>query len=71
MTTLFISDLHLESERPDIAKQLLAFLKEDASRADELYILGDLFEAWVGDDEVSDTSEASAGGEPESSPESP
>ena len=51
MTTLFISDLHLEAERPDIGKQLLEFLADDASKADELYILGDLFEAWVGDDD--------------------
>jgi UDP-2,3-diacylglucosamine hydrolase len=51
MTTLFISDLHLEAERPDIADQFLKFLTSDASAADELYILGDLFEAWVGDDD--------------------
>jgi UDP-2,3-diacylglucosamine hydrolase len=51
MATLFISDLHLEAERPDIAKQFLQFLEQDASEADELYILGDLFEAWVGDDD--------------------
>ena len=51
MTTLFISDLHLEAERPDIGKQFLDFLARDASEADELYILGDLFEAWVGDDD--------------------
>ena len=51
MTTLFISDLHLEAERPDIAKQLLSFLETEASEADDLYILGDLFEAWVGDDD--------------------
>jgi UDP-2,3-diacylglucosamine hydrolase len=51
MTTLFISDLHLEADRPDIAAQFLTFLDKDASEADELYILGDLFEAWVGDDD--------------------
>jgi UDP-2,3-diacylglucosamine hydrolase len=51
MTTLFISDLHLEAERPDIADQFLKFLASDASEADDLYILGDLFEAWVGDDD--------------------
>ncbi|MDH3429859.1 MAG: UDP-2,3-diacylglucosamine diphosphatase [Gammaproteobacteria bacterium] len=51
MTTLFISDLHLEAERPDIASQFLKFLASDASEADDLYILGDLFEAWVGDDD--------------------
>lgn len=51
MTTLFISDLHLEAERPDISKQFLHFLQTEASDAEELYILGDLFEAWVGDDD--------------------
>ena len=51
MTTLFISDLHLEADRPDIGKQFLQFLATEASEADDLYILGDLFEAWVGDDD--------------------
>lgn len=51
MTTLFISDLHLEADRPDIGQQLLKFLETDAKEADDLYILGDLFEAWVGDDD--------------------
>lgn len=51
MTTLFISDLHLEADRPDIGKQFLQFLETEASAADDLYILGDLFEAWVGDDD--------------------
>lgn len=51
MTTLFISDLHLEAERPDISKQFLHFMQTEASEADDLYILGDLFEAWVGDDD--------------------
>ena len=51
MTTLFISDLHLEAERPDIGKQFIRFLQTDATEAEALYILGDLFEAWVGDDD--------------------
>ena len=51
MTTLFISDLHLEADRPDIGKQFLDFIETDAKEADDLYILGDLFEAWVGDDD--------------------
>ena len=51
MATLFISDLHLETDRPDIGKQFLEFMKGEARGADELYILGDLFEAWVGDDD--------------------
>jgi UDP-2,3-diacylglucosamine hydrolase len=51
VTTLFISDLHLDAGRPEIAAQLLAFLKGEAADADALYILGDLFETWVGDDD--------------------
>ena len=51
MSTLFISDLHLEAERPDIGNQFIEFLKTEAMEADDLYILGDLFEAWVGDDD--------------------
>ena len=51
MATLFISDLHLEADRPDIGNQFLQFLDTDAKEADDLYILGDLFEAWVGDDD--------------------
>lgn len=51
MTTLFISDLHLEADRPDIGQQFLQFLQTQANEADDLYILGDLFEAWVGDDD--------------------
>lgn len=53
MATLFISDLHLEAERPDIGEQFLAFLAGPARVADTLYILGDLFEAWIGDDDPS------------------
>ena len=53
MATLFISDLHLEPDRPDIGEQFLAFLAGRAREADALYILGDLFEAWVGDDDPS------------------
>jgi len=51
MTTLFISDLHLDPERPDITGQALDFLRTEARDAEALYILGDLFEAWVGDDD--------------------
>lgn len=53
MTTLFISDLHLEARRPEIGQQFLAFLDTEARNADALYILGDLFEAWLGDDDPS------------------
>lgn len=48
--TLFISDLHLDEEQPAIANGLLAFLQREAPTASALYVLGDLFEAWVGDD---------------------
>jgi UDP-2,3-diacylglucosamine hydrolase len=53
MATLFISDLHLEEERPEIGEQFLEFLGGPARNADALYILGDLFEAWIGDDDPS------------------
>lgn len=51
MTTVFISDLHLEESRPDITDAFLAFLKKKTLGIDALYILGDFFEAWIGDDE--------------------
>ncbi|WP_150912954.1 UDP-2,3-diacylglucosamine diphosphatase [Marinobacter halotolerans] len=51
MTTVFISDLHLEESRPDITDAFLAFLKKKTMGIDALYILGDFFEAWIGDDE--------------------
>ncbi len=51
MTTLFISDLHLDADSPAIATQFHAFLRQQARSADALYILGDLFEAWLGDDD--------------------
>tara|TARA_R110001583_G_scaffold23123_2_gene85845 strand:+ start:2565 stop:3290 length:726 start_codon:yes stop_codon:yes gene_type:complete len=51
VTTLFISDLHLEESRPDITGAFLRFMNEEAPRAEHLYILGDFFEAWIGDDE--------------------
>ena len=51
MATLFISDLHLEADRPEIGEQFLDFLDEEAADAEALYILGDFFEYWVGDDD--------------------
>lgn len=51
MTTLFISDLHLDNERPHITALFEAFLCGEARDARALYILGDLFESWVGDDD--------------------
>lgn len=50
MSVLFISDLHLEAERPDITRAFLHFLSTRACAAEALYILGDFFEAWIGDD---------------------
>ncbi len=47
---LLISDLHLEEQRPDITRAFLFFLQDRAAHADALYILGDFFEAWIGDD---------------------
>lgn len=47
---LFISDLHLQEERPDISRAFLRFLDERARHAEALYILGDFFEVWIGDD---------------------
>ncbi|HEX6636951.1 MAG TPA: UDP-2,3-diacylglucosamine diphosphatase [Steroidobacteraceae bacterium] len=49
--TLFASDLHLDSEAPWAIDAFLAFLDGPAREADALYLLGDLFEAWVGDDD--------------------
>lgn len=48
---LFISDLHLGLEKPDITRRFLHFLKTRANTAHSLYILGDLFDAWIGDDD--------------------
>jgi UDP-2,3-diacylglucosamine hydrolase len=50
--TLFISDLHLSGERPAINRRFFAFLREQAPRASVLYVLGDLFEYWIGDEEL-------------------
>ncbi|MGB5579659.1 MAG: UDP-2,3-diacylglucosamine diphosphatase [Woeseia sp.] len=51
MTTLFVSDLHIDQAQPEIAAQFAAFLASEARAAEALYILGDLFESWVGDDD--------------------
>ena len=50
MTDLFISDLHLDQQRPGITQLFLDFLDSRARYAQRLFILGDLFESWVGDD---------------------
>ena len=54
MSTLFISDLHLCSGRPQSTRAFFGFLEREARGADALYILGDLFEYWVGDDDLDD-----------------
>ena len=51
MATLFTSDLHLEPTRPAVTALFLEFLERRARQAEALYILGDLFEAWIGDDD--------------------
>ncbi len=50
MAALFISDLHIDANHPAITEQFLGFLSAEARDADALYILGDLFESWIGDD---------------------
>jgi UDP-2,3-diacylglucosamine hydrolase len=50
VATLFISDLHIDASRPRINEQFLSFLQGEARGAEALYILGDLFESWIGDD---------------------
>ncbi len=58
--TYFISDLHLSSDRQDINECLFRFLENEAVQADALYILGDLFEVWIGDDDVTPFSDSIA-----------
>lgn len=48
--TLFIADLHLSAERLDVRDGFVTFLAAQAEKADTLFILGDLFEVWIGDD---------------------
>ena len=51
MARLFVSDVHLDAGAPEATEQFLGFLAGEAAAAEALYILGDLFEAWVGDDD--------------------
>ncbi|MDB6062081.1 MAG: UDP-2,3-diacylglucosamine diphosphatase [Verrucomicrobiaceae bacterium] len=51
MTTLFISDLHLQPSHPDLLRACLDWFETTARGADALYLLGDIFEAWIGDDD--------------------
>jgi UDP-2,3-diacylglucosamine hydrolase len=57
MTTLFISDLHLDDSRPHITRLFVDFVHGEAAQASALYILGDLFEAWIGDDAADATAD--------------
>lgn len=50
--TFLISDLHLCESRPALNEVFFRFLREEAPRAEALYILGDLFEYWIGDDDM-------------------
>jgi UDP-2,3-diacylglucosamine hydrolase len=59
VTTLFISDLHIDAGSPEVTAQFLDLLDREARDADALYILGDLFESWVGDD-AADSDQAAA-----------
>ena len=52
MSSLFISDLHLTEERPEANERFMSFLEDTARRAEALYILGDFFEYWIGDDDL-------------------
>lgn len=52
MSTLFISDLHLSSDQPGITQLFLNFLSQQTRDVEALYILGDLFETWIGDDNL-------------------
>ena len=54
MPSLFISDLHLAEERPAANERFIEFLEGKARGADALYILGDFFEYWIGDDDLED-----------------
>jgi len=62
VATLFISDLHIDASRPAITEQFLSFLRTEAASAEALYILGDLFESWVGDDAADPAQSAAVAG---------
>ena len=54
MAFCFISDLHLQDDRPEITKAFVSFIENTATKAERLYVLGDFFEAWIGDDDETD-----------------
>ncbi len=62
MTILFISDLHIDASGPQITRQFLSLLDGEARHAEALYILGDLFDSWVGDDAPDEAQTAAIAG---------
>lgn len=60
MTRLFISDLHLNERQPTVTEGFFRFLRDRAQGVEALYILGDFFDAWIGDDDRSELSTAVA-----------
>ena len=58
MSALFVSDLHIDNHRPHVLQGLKRLVEREAPAADALYILGDLVEVWIGDDDDSETAEA-------------
>jgi UDP-2,3-diacylglucosamine hydrolase len=53
-SSLFVSDLHLSEDRPEANERFIAFAEETAADAGALYVLGDLFEYWIGDDDLAE-----------------
>ena len=51
MSSLLISDLHLSPSHPETCEAFFNFLRNEATESTTLYILGDLFEVWIGDDD--------------------
>src|SRR5688572_19520535 len=62
MHSLFISDLHLHESRPQTTRAFFHFLYTQAINAETLYILGDFFDAWIGDDDESELAQDIANG---------
>jgi UDP-2,3-diacylglucosamine hydrolase len=54
LSTLLISDLHLTEERPEANERFISLLEQQGRAADALYILGDFFEYWIGDDDLAE-----------------
>ena len=54
MSTIFMSDLHLDKKRPGVIKFFIDYMKHVSPSTKAIYILGDLVEYWVGDDDPAD-----------------